>query len=342
MNNQSSNNLIWINHIKCLCMILVYLYHTEAYYNCPLGVITNLYEPFFVNLFFIVSGYLLFRKYKSVPNVISPKINTELNSRNYYSNIFYRLFIPTIIFSLINYFPKKILRGQPIEIDSMLLDSLGGGSLWFTSALVVAQVLIFIGLVYIKSRKIVSFLFYSIALSIIANVLASDSILNSTTFPWYYKAGMHAVLFMTIGGLYWRYESKIDNFIIRYKWLTYIAVLGYIMIAFNYNDYLEYNISTGKLNIYGFICAVISSLFVISITKKIAENSFTEFVGRNSIGFYFLSGGIPNVISVIALKFSFHSTALTFVLTAISFLIAFFIVKILTKWFYFLFDLRKL
>ena len=182
---------------------------------------------------------------------------------------------------------------------------------------------------------------YAIILSVIANIVSNETLFDSTTFPWYYKAGMHAVLFMSIGGLYWKYENKFSNFVKLYKWVLFISVIFYILVAFKFNNYLEYNISSGKLNIPGFICAIIASTVIIYISKHIRFSQFTDFVGRNSIGFYFLSGGIPNVISVIALKLGFQSIGLIVILTIISFIIALFTVKFIVKYIPFIFDSRK-
>lgn len=52
----------WINWAKLYGMILVYIYHTSFYLNIP-STGYALYEPFFVNIFFFVSGCLpLWRK----------------------------------------------------------------------------------------------------------------------------------------------------------------------------------------------------------------------------------------------------------------------------------------
>ncbi len=55
----------WIDAVKAICMIAVYLLHSEAYYG--IGDISYGYvlTPFYVNAFFFVSGYLLFKKYLS-------------------------------------------------------------------------------------------------------------------------------------------------------------------------------------------------------------------------------------------------------------------------------------
>ena len=63
-------NKIWIDYTKAFCMFLVYINHTEIYYGYNIPYAETIYRPFFVNLFFIVSGYLLFRKYLSLPYIL--------------------------------------------------------------------------------------------------------------------------------------------------------------------------------------------------------------------------------------------------------------------------------
>lgn len=64
MNNtvNKRQEINWVNAIKTVCIILIYINHCEFYCECELGSIRLLYLPFFTNAFFFVSGYLLFRK----------------------------------------------------------------------------------------------------------------------------------------------------------------------------------------------------------------------------------------------------------------------------------------
>lgn len=66
------------------------------------------------------------------------------------SNILFRIALPTVIFSTINFFPKKILRGEEIDLWSFAHDTILGGSLWFTCTLTVAELLIFLLLLGVR------------------------------------------------------------------------------------------------------------------------------------------------------------------------------------------------
>lgn len=66
------NNIVWINYLKAISVIAVFLVHCELYCGFDAGVIDYLVHPFYVNAFFFVSGYLMLRKQLSEP-LISEK-----------------------------------------------------------------------------------------------------------------------------------------------------------------------------------------------------------------------------------------------------------------------------
>lgn len=58
----TKSELSWVNWMKFICMLLVYLNHSEIFYGYRIDSVGYLYRPVFVNAFFFISGYLLFRK----------------------------------------------------------------------------------------------------------------------------------------------------------------------------------------------------------------------------------------------------------------------------------------
>ena len=59
---QESNNIFWVDAVKAICIIVVYFAHAEIYTDYTIMPINNVFRPFYVNAFFFVSGYLLFRR----------------------------------------------------------------------------------------------------------------------------------------------------------------------------------------------------------------------------------------------------------------------------------------
>ena len=70
---QDSKNINWINAVKALCIIFVFLEHSKNYYGGDISVLNPFYLPFYVNAFFFVSGYLLFWKQLSAPKILETR-----------------------------------------------------------------------------------------------------------------------------------------------------------------------------------------------------------------------------------------------------------------------------
>lgn len=58
--------LSWIDNAKAICMICVFILHSEAYYGFGSVSYGILFKPFYVNAFFFISGYLFFGKWLNV------------------------------------------------------------------------------------------------------------------------------------------------------------------------------------------------------------------------------------------------------------------------------------
>lgn len=65
----------------------------------------------------------------------------------------YRIVIPSIIFSAIEFFPSCIIQGRGIDIGFALYKTIGGGTYWFTSALVVAELILLL-LFWTRKRNV--------------------------------------------------------------------------------------------------------------------------------------------------------------------------------------------
>ena len=65
----------------------------------------------------------------------------------------FRIVIPSIIFSTIEFVPSCIIQGRGIDIGFALFKTIGGGTYWFTSALVVSE-LILLGLFCTRERNV--------------------------------------------------------------------------------------------------------------------------------------------------------------------------------------------
>lgn len=133
---------------------LCFLRHCESYYGQDLGWFDSLYLPFYVNSFFFVSGYLLFWKQMSTPKIEETMAEYRIGGgKTLFLNVLFRIIIPSTIFATIEFFPKKIIRGEPIAAPDFFVETIGGCTYWFTSALVVAE-LLFLLFLMTRNRNI--------------------------------------------------------------------------------------------------------------------------------------------------------------------------------------------
>lgn len=111
--NTSNKEIVWIDWVKFICIVFVYWCHVGQLGNnpCPVSIP---YGPFFVNAFFFVSGYLIFRKQ------LGSKVNTQgfkefftmnTSGKGMLPNIFWKIAVPSALFSMIDYIPKRLVGG---------------------------------------------------------------------------------------------------------------------------------------------------------------------------------------------------------------------------------------
>jgi len=93
--------------------------------------------------FLLISGYLLFRKQLNKPAIEAGSVQYIIgDGKKLMFNILYRMYIPMIIFSAIEFLPKIMITHRAFEFNTLLIETVGAGTYWFTSALLIAEVII--------------------------------------------------------------------------------------------------------------------------------------------------------------------------------------------------------
>jgi fucose 4-O-acetylase-like acetyltransferase len=344
--SNKEENLYWVNALRAICIIFVYFAHSEVYTKYTILPIDRFYRPFFVNAFFFVSGYLLFRTQLS--DKITQQTTREYlllgGGRHLVVNLIYKLILPSILFAFVNYTPKKILRGESLDLTTCLLDTVGGCSLWFTSALVVAQILFLILLMF-RFKSIYVYIMYAVFCSIVGVYLSNldISILGNLNFPYFYKNGMIATLYIAFGGLFQKYETLTDSKMSRL--LLVLLFLIYLLVEYCTPKSVQCMTSMNKLNFLGAFVSIIGSYLLVRFCKFIRNNNFLNFIGSHSICFYFFSGGIPIVLSATFsryLSFLKSQDVVLFAVFLLSLLLAYTLSWLLYRYMPFLFDVRIL
>lgn len=329
----------WIDNVKAICMIGVYLLHSEVYYGFGDIQYGLVFTPFYVNAFFFVSGYLFFSK-----QLYNSKTNNWGEYWEALQNIIYRLMIPTLIFSAIMFLPKMMFHGTEINISTFLIHVFGGIHYWFTSALLVAQVVLLTMIRIMKRDDIWSYFYCSVLLFACGwylNNIRTDSSVEAF-FPWFWKTGIENTLIMACGGLYMQYEKRINS--AGYS-LFILSVLIYGILAYKMIDGTTIPMMgrDGRCNIMGGLIIAAGITLITTVCHKIKDNRILSFIGRNSIIFYFFSGAFPAFIGMVAQRFFPEQIyAITIFVAFLSIVLAWFAAMVINKYFPCLIDLRKL
>ena len=128
---EQRKNIVWINYLRAICILGVFFIHSQLYYGSLCREINIFIRPFYVNAFFFVSGFLIFRKQLSEKIINQECGHFVMNDgRKMIENIFWKLMLPSIIFSIIEFYPSHILRSRGFDIDMFLYKTLGGCDIW--------------------------------------------------------------------------------------------------------------------------------------------------------------------------------------------------------------------
>jgi fucose 4-O-acetylase-like acetyltransferase len=316
----------WIDIGKGLSLICVYIAHNEQYTECNMTEVSFFFKPFYLTFFFFVSGYLLYRD----------PFNTGLKLKSILTKMLY----PVIVFSSIMLVPKHVFH-KTLNWN-VILDVVGGVAFWFVSALIVAQ-LIFIVIRKISSCSIIQILL-CFTLFIIALKLKE---LFSEHYPWEWKSGMMASLFVSLGYAYRQHESKFEKYIRMLTKKTFsviLIIIYFVVICANYN---YWHLSS---SIYGvrydsiplnLVFNILGIIMMLSVSRVINNNKIIGYIGKNSIVFYFFSGAIPATIATIMNLFlPYHNYFIVLLCTILSMLIAFLVTYSINRYAPFLLNLE--
>lgn len=266
-------------------MMAILLFHTEVYY-CGHAIIPYyLYVLNALCIFFILSGYLLFK---------------DDNLKHKLYSIFRGLFIPYFIFTSIIALLKSFFYGDSLR--EVFREVILGQASWFVTTLIVAE-LIFIALLHICRRKEWMLLLGSL-LFLAAGILVSGT---TASFIWTLGLGLVAVFLLFIGWAYHKHEAVIGKFNGILSNLILFAILVFLKVYESHKGIeLEFN-SVSFANVHIFIVeALFPALLLINISKNIIlyckNNLFlraVQWTGSHSLIYYFFCGAVPKVVSTV-------------------------------------------
>lgn len=259
-------------------------------------------------------------------------------------NTVFRLMIPSLIFSTVVFVPKMLFHGAEVSVHTFLVNILGGVSYWFTSALLVAQVVLLTLIALLKRKNIWSYVLCSILLFALGwhlNYVRTDMGAEAF-FPWFWKTGLEYTLLMALGGVYMKYESRINTlswYLLPVAAVVYIAAM---VMLLNGAEYPMMGLG-GQCNIKGGLLILAGVSLIVAVCHKVKGNLIMSFIGRNSIVFYFLSGVFPAFVGMVARRcVPDCNYAVTIAVAALSLTLSWLAAVIIERYLPFIIDIRKL
>ena len=276
----------WIDAVKGMSMLCVYLLHSEAYYGGSGSLLGRAMHPFYVNAFFFVSGYLFFSSLNRGGDSLAA-IRKKIHS------VVYRLVIPTILFATLMYLPKMLFHGNDTDFSQYFLYVWGGVSYWFTSALAVAQLILLL-LASVNLKGIGGYVVITAALFTLSTSLDVSGTVNDSLayFPWFWKTALVYSFIMALGGMYHRCEARIEH-LMKFGWIVLLVI--FLGIVWCGQPVKALGVG-GRCNLAGFVAMCCSILLLVMLAKRIRPCKWLEYVGKNSIVFYFFSGVYPAAV----------------------------------------------
>lgn len=341
MSRSVSPRIAWVDTVKALCMVSVYVMHAEVYYSGEDLRFSPWLSPFYVNGFFFMSGYLLVRPASCGG---FPLLGAE-EARRRAGHVFFRLVLPTLLFSALIYVPKLLFHGRAVTLPGFLFDILGGTAYWFTSALAVAQLLLLFLWRRCGSRPL-AFLSASILLFILGQWLCRLYPVNTPDdmapqFPWFYRTALSYVAVLSLGVLFRVYEYRLVPPLRRVLPFAFLLYAGAALWS-DFPFVLQYLGREGLCSPAGGVLLVCGTAVAVALARVLPATAVATYIGRHALMFYFLSGVCPAAVSAVMKRIAPQSGyALTLVVALASLLLSAAVAFVVSRHLPFLLDLRR-
>lgn len=231
-------------------------------YFLPVYIVQPLFYPFFMQAFFMLSGYC-------TRFDVSFKMFVVKNLKS--------LLLPWMIFEVIRLF-YCIIRGN---FANSVITRPEFTSLWFLNALFIGKMLAWE--IYNISNKRWFILSASFVLLVAGVVLYNARICPNYFF---FEHGMVAS-FLVIVGYLLKQNEKVFDVLIKFSWIVYIMILGSWKVC-----HFNLPFSTACLNVQlttiplYVLISVVGTFSLLLVCRKIGESNFLEYFGRNTLVMY--------------------------------------------------------
>lgn len=303
----TSQHYDWADFMKGILMFLVVLYHSEVYYG-PGHTWSWIFEPFFLSGFFFVSGYLFTK------DITGVSLKAKLKQT------FRAIIVPYFVFVILLAIPKVIIGHAALK--QIIIDILMLRASWFVIAIAVMQLMFALVL---KIKPSISNLLIATGVFFVIGYLfvlmyrdCPQWILDS---PWLYSAELPNRLpgcinlalvqspFFAFGILFRHYEKNIPERLFGGGYMIISFLLYAILYLWIDHKYIGSSmcVVTDSYNniLLIFLIGIIGIWAIMCISHQIKCWRPVNYIGRYSLLFYFLNGGVLTIVSPVMKKLSF-------------------------------------
>lgn len=307
---------IWIDLVRGFCMLAILVHHTEMYYVGEAIIDYRFFVDNALCTFFFISGYLF---YKETPFNLKYKLLSILKT----------IIIPYFIFMSVIALPKALAHGKFVSVSDSILSIVLGQQSWFITALATAEIIFSILLYLSKQYKWI--LPIGVLISFIGIILLTGNEQMLAHNYWNIMDGLLAISFLYIGYLYHQKENVINRFPL------YLYIIPFILFFISKWVIVEYKVYCylGPVDIDNYpvfiVDNVLAILLITRLCKLLPDMKPISWMGSHVIVYYFLCGGVPLTLSVLANKigFSYYGNYLQVIVV----LIAVYLMITLLTWF---------
>ena len=307
---------IWIDLVRGFCMLAILVHHTEMYYVGEAIIDYRFFADNALCTFFFISGYLFYKE-------------TPFNLKYKFLSILKTIIIPYFIFMSVIALPKALAHGKFVSISDSILSIVLGQQSWFITALASAEIIFSILLYLSKQYKWV--LPIGVLTSLIGIIFLTGNEQMLAHNYWNIMDGLLAISFLYIGYLYHQKENVINSFPL------YLYIIPFVLFFISKWVIVEYKVYCylGPVDIDNYpvfiVDNVLAILLITRLCKLLPDMKPISWMGSHVIVYYFLCGGVPLTLSVLANKigFSYYGNYLQVIVV----LIAVYLMITLLTWF---------
>lgn len=278
--------ILWLDTVRGIAFLPVIYVHIPNLTGIGLS---SFFTPFFLTIFFFVSGYL-FKRDTSFLNVLEQRTRT--------------LFVPQLLFGLFIVLLQQIYTAQSDVMPmgeyvlQLFLHYLPNGQnhgLWFVAALYSFSLVFYWVLRWCKKWHALLIVSFSL---FVLNCLY-EYYWQGPALPWYLNRVGYGIFYMSLGILY---KEKFQDYLDRYvkKSILWIGFLLYVAIIYLGGIHCSYN--GGKYVVDAMFVTILGILLVLYFSKYYLEKvACLNFVGANTLCYFGFHHKILVVVTLVVM-----------------------------------------